>query len=170
MKFSNFKQERIGDKEKIQKMEKKASEIQKDRIKEIEDKASDLLDKCNTVTLASINEKGYPRICILTKQKNEGFNVIYFISSKRSALNGKITHFENNPKASVCYSLNGNSVTLIGNVEFVENKELQSEIWDDSDLRFFKKGIDDPKYRLLRFTTIEATFWIEGKFRTVKYK
>lgn len=70
-------------------MEKTADEIQKDRIKEIEEKASALLNKCSVVTLASINEKGYPRICAMT--------------SKRSHLNGKATHFENNKKASVCY-------------------------------------------------------------------
>jgi general stress protein 26 len=151
-------------------MDKKASQIQKERIQEIETKAIELLDKCSTVTLASINEKGYPRICTITKQKSEGFHKIYFVSSKRSTLNGKVTHFENNAKASVCYSLNGDSVTLIGCIEFIENKELQKEIWNESDRRFFKKGIDDPTYRLLKFTTVEATFWIEGKFRTVKYK
>jgi len=151
-------------------MEKKASQVQKERIKEIEQKAADLLDKCSTVTLASVNENGYPRICTLTKQKNEGFKFIYFTSSKRSELNGKITHFENNPKASVCYGIDNDSVTLIGNIEFIEDKILQQEVWNDSDFRFFKNGVNDPKYRLIRFSTIEATFWIEGRFRTVKYK
>ena len=31
-----------------------------------------------------------------------------------------LKHFENNPKASVCYFLGGDSVTLIGNIELVE--------------------------------------------------
>ena len=34
------------------------------------------------------------------------------MSSKRSELNGKVTHFENNDKARVCYSLGGDSVKL----------------------------------------------------------
>lgn len=57
------------------------------------------------------------------------------------------------------------SVTLIGEIEFVEERA-----WSESDRRFFRKGIADPKFRLLKFTTLEATFWIEGKFRTCKYK
>ena len=61
-------------------------------------------------------------------------------------------------------------MTLIGNVEFVEERELQEAVWKESDRRFFSKGIDDPKFRLLKFHTIEATFWIEGKFRTCKYR
>lgn len=100
-------------------MEKKASAIQKERTKELEDKAAALLDRCSTVTLASVNENGYPRICTITKQKNDGFRAIYFVSSKRPALNGKVSHFENNPKASVCYSQNTDNVTLIGYIEFV---------------------------------------------------
>lgn len=38
-------------------VEKKASDIQKERIKELEDKANLLLGKCDVLTLASINEK-----------------------------------------------------------------------------------------------------------------
>lgn len=44
-------------------MTKKASEIQKKRIKELEEKANALIKKCSTTTLTSINEKGYPRTC-----------------------------------------------------------------------------------------------------------
>ncbi len=90
--------------------------------------------------------------------------------SKRSELNSKVTHFENNDKASVCYSLGGDSVSLIGRVEFVADRVLQSKIWDDCDRSFFPKGIGDPKFRLIKFHTLEATFWIGGKFRTCKYK
>lgn len=151
-------------------MEKTAYEIQKERIAEIEAKAAALLDSVSVATLTSINENSYPRTCLLSKTKNEGFLDIYFVTSKRSKLNGKATHFENNPKASVCYFSGGDSVTLIGNVEFIEDRAMQESIWNESDRRFFSKGIDDPKFRLLHFHTIEATFWIEGKFRTCKYK
>ncbi|HEY9059424.1 MAG TPA: pyridoxamine 5'-phosphate oxidase family protein [Pseudobacteroides sp.] len=150
-------------------MPKAASEIQKERRKEIEEKASALLEKCSVLTLASINENGYPRICAISKLKATKFSDIYFITSKRSELNGKVTHFEKNSKASVCYTLGGDSVTLIGNVEFVDDRELQEQLWNESHRKFFSKGIVDPKFRLLKFRTIEATFWIEGKFRTCKY-
>lgn len=151
-------------------MNKSASQIQKERIKELENQANELLKKCNVLTLASINENDYPRICTISKLKDEGFNILYFVTSKRSELNGKATHFEKNSHASVCYSLGNDSVTLIGNIEFIQDKELQKKLWNESDRRFFSKGIEDPKFRLLKFTTNEATFWINGKFRTCKYK
>ena len=37
--------------------------------------------------------------------KADGFSDVYFVTSKRSAINGKATHFEANSKASVCYFL-----------------------------------------------------------------
>ena len=151
-------------------MERTANEIQKERRKEIEDKANELIKKCDVATLTSINEKGYPRTCVLAIARAEVFSDVYFITSKRSPINGKVTHFETNTKASVCYYIGGDSVTLIGNVEFVEDRETQESIWSAQHRGFFKKGIDDPKFRLLKFHTIEATFWIEGKFRTCKYK
>lgn len=151
-------------------MEKTASQIQKERIIELENKANALIEKCDVATLTSINEKGYPRTCVLSIAKADGFSDIYFVTSKRSDINGKAVHFEKNTKASVCYFLGGDSVTLIGNVEFVGDRDTQEAIWKETDRKFFKKGIDDPKFRLIKFHTIEATFWIEGKFRTCKYK
>ena len=41
-------------------MEKTASQIQKERIKELEAKADALIAKCDVATLTSVNEKGYP--------------------------------------------------------------------------------------------------------------
>lgn len=151
-------------------MEKTASQIQKERIMELEDKAIQLIKKCDVATLTSINEKGYPRTCLLSIAKADDFSDIYFVTSKRSQINGKAVHFEANPKSSVCYFLGGDSVTLIGNVEFVDDRAIQESLWNETDRKFFAKGIDDPKFRLLKFHTIEATFWIEGKFRTCKYK
>jgi len=151
-------------------MEKTPNEIQKERTREIEQKACALVDKCSVLMLASINEKGYPRICAVSKIKSEGFSEIYFMTSKRSHLNGKATHFENNPKASVCCHIGGDSITLIGDVEIISDMDEKRRFEEYCDKRFFKKGIEDPKCYVLRFRTNEATFWIEGKFRTCKYK
>jgi general stress protein 26 len=150
-------------------MEKTAHEIQKERIQEIEEKAAQLLEKCPFVTLASVNENGYPRVCVVTKLKANGFTELYFETSKRSQYHGKATHFEHNQRASVCYYQGGDSVTLIGDVEIIREMEIKKEFEQYSDRKFFKKGVSDPRHVLLRFRAIEATFWIEGKFRTVRY-
>lgn len=149
---------------------KTAGEIQKERIREIEAKAALLLEKCDVITLASVNENGYPRICAVSKLKANGFSEIYIETSRRSDIQGKAVHFQANPKASVCYHLGGDSVTLVGEVEIIRDPEIKKEFAQLVNRRFFKNGVFDARHILLRFRAIEATFWIEGRFRTVKYK
>jgi general stress protein 26 len=150
--------------------DKTAGEIQKERIHEIEEKATRLLEKCDVVTLASVNENGYPRICAMNKLTANGFSEIFVETSKRSEIQGKAVHFQTNPKASMCYHLGGDSVTLVGEVEIINDIAIKKEFEQQSNRTFFKNGVSDPRHVLLRFRAIEATFWIEGRFRTVKYK
>lgn len=151
-------------------MEQKASDIQKQRIKEIEIKADELVKKCNVMFVSSVNEKGYPRTCCVNKLSDEGFREIYFVTSKRSEKQGKAKHFETNTKSSICFQHEGDSLTLVGEVEFITDIEEMQRLWNEHDRPFFPKGIDDPKIRFIHFHTLEATFWIGHKFRTVKYK
>ncbi len=69
----------------------KTSDIQKQRVKEIENAADKLIKSVDVATLTSINENGYPRTCVLTKAADNGFREVFFITSKRSHLNGKAT-------------------------------------------------------------------------------
>ena len=151
-------------------MEQKASDVQKQRIKEIEAKADELVRNCGIMFVSSVNEKGYPRTCCVRKLSDKGFREIFFITSKRSEKQGKAKHFETNTKSSICFQHEGDSLTLVGEVEIITDSEEMQRLWDEQDRGFFPKGLDDPKIRFIHFHTLEATFWIEGKFRTVKYK
>ena len=148
----------------------KASEIQKQRIKEIELKADKLVKKCEVMFVSSVNEKGYPRTCCVRKLSDKGFRDIFFVTSKRSEKQGKAKHFETNTKSSICFQQDGDSLTLVGDVEIITDTTEMQRLWDEHDRSFFPKGIHDPKIRFIHFHTLEATFWIEHKFRTVKYK
>ena len=151
-------------------MEVKASDIQKQRIAEIESEADALVGKCEVMFVASVNENGYPRTCCVNKLSDNGFRDIYFVTSKRSEKQGKAKHFETNTKSSICFQLGGDSLTLVGEIEMITDKTEMQKLWDETHRGFFPKGVEDPKIRFLHFHTLEATFWIGHKFRTVKYK
>ncbi len=151
-------------------MEQKASDIQKQRIKEIEMKADELVKKCGIMFVTSVNEKGYPRTCCVRKVSDEGFRDIFFVTSKRSEKQGKAKHFETNKKSSICFQHGEDSLTLVGDVEIITDMTEMQRLWSEQERDFFPKGIDDPKIRFIHFHTLEATFWIEHRFRTVKYK
>ena len=151
-------------------MKLKASEVQKQRIMEIEAEADELVRNCGIMFVSSVNEQGYPRTCCVAKLKDEGFRDVYFVTSKRSEKQGKAKHFETNTKSSVCFQREGDSLTLVGEVRIITDRAEMQELWNESDRAFFPKGLDDPKIRFIHFHTLEVTFWIGHKFRTVCYK
>ena len=128
-------------------------------------KAADLLSKCDDITLASVNENGYPRVCVMGKTKAEGIQKIWCSTGLAGT---KTKHFLTNPKASVCYWQGGDSVTLIGTVEVKTDRPIREEMWRDGFTEHFPGGIDDPNYCVLEFTAEEATIWIDGEFVTLE--
>lgn len=71
-------------------------------ISELERKAVSLLDECTNISIASVNQDGYPRVCVVSKLRADGFSGIYFSTGTKST---KVEHFESNPRASICYYL-----------------------------------------------------------------
>ena len=69
-----------------------------------------------------------------------------------------------NPKAGLCYSENGNSVALTGEVEVITDAEIKKELWQEWFIAHFPLGPADPNYVLLKFKGQKATIWIDGVF------
>ena len=131
---------------------------------EIVKKAAEMLVKCGEVTLASINENGYPRICVLSKIKSEGIKKFWVATGTSSK---KVSHFKNNPKAGACFYNDGNSVTLVGKISVIQDQAVKGEMWLDWFIEHFPGGIDDPEYCVIEFETEETTLWIDNEFITL---
>lgn len=131
---------------------------------EIVTKAAELLKSTGEVTLASVNEEGYPRICVLSKTKSDGIRKLWASTGIAST---KVRHFKENPKASACFFVGGNSVTLVGKVAVVQDPAVKAEMWVDWFIDHYPGGIDDPNYCILEFTAHEATLWIDQEFVTL---
>lgn len=131
----------------------------------IVEKAEALLTKCDEIMLASVNENGYPRVCVVSKIKFDGIRKIWVTTGFSGT---KTRHFLKNPKASVCFYKDGNSVTLVGKVTVKQDTEIRKQMWLDWFINHFPGGTDDPEYCVLEFATEEATFWIDQEFVTLK--
>lgn len=132
----------------------------------IVNKSAELLDNCTEITLSSLSENGYPRTCVLSKIKSDGIKKIWCATGLSGT---KTRHFNANPKASVCFWKEGNSVTLIGKAIVRTDRQIREEMWLDWFIDHFPGGIDDPDYCILEFsTTEEATLWIDGEFVTLE--
>lgn len=126
-------------------------------------KAEELLNSCEDIEVASINEDGYPRVCVVSKLESEGFDTIFFSTGTSGT---KANHFKKNSKSSVCYHDEHNSVTLVGEMEIVEDMEIKKRVWQDWMINYMVGGVNDEEFCLLKFKAHEATFWIDREFTT----
>ena len=124
-------------------------------MKLMKEKAEQLLQRCEVVVITSVNEEGYPRPVPMSKIKSEGYSVVWMATGNDSL---KTKDFRLNPKAGLCYSENGNSVALTGEVEVIK------ELWQEWFIAHFPLGPADPNYVLLKFKGQKATIWIDGVF------
>ncbi len=135
-------------------------------MSELERKAASLMDECTSVSIASVRGDGYPRVCVVSKLRAEGFSEIYFSTGTRST---KVKHFRSNSRSSICYYRGGDSVTLVGDVTIVEDHQVKAELWQEWLIDHFPEGPTDPNYCIVKFTTKEATIWIDQHFETFTY-
>lgn len=126
-----------------------------------EKKALELLKKCKDITLTSVSEEGYPRTCYLARIAYDSYYEVYVSTGKDGT---KVRHFTKNPKASVCYRVDGNSVTLSGDVSFVTDLKTKKRFWAPWMEKFFPDGAESEEFCVLKFTGTEATFWINHEF------
>ena len=114
--------------------------------------------EAETVTLTSIDERGYPRAVVMSNVKAESLNAMYFATSTDSK---KVKHYMANSKAGVTYN---QGLSLIGEIEIIKDNSLKKELWQDEFIQYFPKGETDPNYCILRFTTKEALVYIDDIF------
>lgn len=129
--------------------------------KTLKEKATEMLQRCEDVVLASINKEGYPRPVPMSKIAAEDFTTIWMSTGTNSL---KTIDFLSNPKAGLCFRDKGDSVALMGEVEVVTDEKHKQEYWQDWFIHHFPGGPTDPNYVLLKFTANHATYWIEGTF------
>ena len=126
----------------------------------IEEKAAHMVAAAQVITVASIDENGYPRPVTLVKLKAPN-EEIYFCTGTSSA---KTAHFRANPKAGISIVEGDNSVVYTGEMEIVTDQNVKQSLWDDWMLPHIPGGVDDPEYCVLKFTPKSSLYWIDNVF------
>lgn len=131
------------------------------------EKAEKLLAGCKVCTVASVSEKGYPRICVLMPLKTSGIKEFWFSTG---ASGTKVRHFKSNGKAGVTFYNGGDSVTLTGDMDIVTDASVKNALWEDRKdflgRHFPNGGKNDPEYCVIHFTAVETTVYVDDEFET----
>lgn len=118
-----------------------------------------LVDKSGTAFISYIDKEGFPVTkAMLKPRERQGIKVFWFSTNTSS---NKVKFFRENPKASI-YFMNRRffrGISLIGTVEVLETSEAKERIWQKGDTMYYKGGVTDPDYCVLKFTAIKGRYY-----------
>ncbi len=119
------------------------------------------IDKCGVSLVSSVDEAGFPNTkAMLKPRKRNGLREFYFSTNTSSM---RVKQFLNNPKACVYFYrkglINYTGVMLTGRIEVLTDEESRRMIWKKGDTRFYKEGVNDPDYCVLRFTASSGRYY-----------
>lgn len=126
------------------------------------------ISKQKTAFIASVNEQGYPVIrAMLAPRKIDG-NEIYFSTNTSS---NKVRQYSVNDKACVYFCKRGTikyqGVALTGEMQVCTDQATKDEIWRFGDKLFYKQGVTDPDYCVLKFTAKSAEYYCDFKIEKI---
>ena len=124
----------------------------------------EFIQKQKTAFMASVDEDGFPNLkAMFTPRKIEG-NCFYF-TTNTSSMRSK--QFMKNPKASIYFYHRGRfryeGIMLIGTMEVLQDNEIKKEIWQAGDSMYYKQGVTDPDYCVLKFTAVKGRHYCDLK-------
>lgn len=120
-----------------------------------------------TSVISSVGEDGYPATRALIQPVLIDGNDIYFATYTSSR---KVAHYRANPKACVYFYEKGRNfsgVEIKGEMVVLTDTPTKQRFWKPFFTRFYKKGVTDPDYCILKFTGSEAQWFSSQRTETV---
>lgn len=122
-----------------------------------------MIDKASVSFISYIDGEGFPITkAMLKPRERNGIKEIWFSTNTSS---NKVKFFRGNSKASVYFVDKRffRGVSLIGTVEVLETPEAKEKIWRVGDTMYYKKGVTDPDYCVLKFTATRGRYYSNFK-------
>ncbi len=130
--------------------------------------ANTLVEKSTRAFIGSVDDEGYPNMKVmLSPREHDGIKDFYFTTNTHSM---RVKQYMKNPKACI-YFFDGRffrAVMLKGKMEVLQDQATKDRIWREGDDLYYKLGVTDPDYCVLRFTAKSGRFY--ENFGSVDFK
>lgn len=106
-----------------------------------------------------MDEEGFPTIkAMLRPRKREGIRTIYLHTNTSSM---RVRQYRENNCACVyfCDARFFRGVMLRGTMEVLTDSASKEMLWQEGDTMYYKEGVTDPDYCVLRFTAHSGRFY-----------
>lgn len=129
------------------------------------DKIEKFISKQKVCFICSIDDENYPNVkAMLKTRKRVGLKEFYFSTNTSSM---RVKQYKNNPNASIYFYHKGlikyKGVMLKGKMEVLTDQETKNMIWEKGDTTFYKGGVTDPDYCVLKFTAKCGRYYCDLK-------
>lgn len=118
-----------------------------------------IVDKQTVAFLGSVDQEGFPNIKAMLQPRNrEGIRTFYFSTNTFSM---RVAQFRENNHACVyfCDRRFFKGVMLKGTIEVLTDPTSKEMIWMPGDIMYYKEGVTDPDYCVLRFTAFSGRYY-----------
>lgn len=132
-------------------------------MRDAEKTVGNLIDKQKTAFIGSIDAEGFPTIkAMLQPRKREGIKHIYLTTNTSSM---RVAQYRANNHACIyfCDTRFFKGVMLQGTMEVLTDSASKEMIWREGDTMYYKEGVTDPDYCVLKFTTIDGRYYSNFK-------
>jgi general stress protein 26 len=122
----------------------------------------EFIDRRNVSIVGSVGQDGFPNIkAVLEPRKRDGIKTFWFSTNTSSM---RAAQFCANPKACIYFfdrdAFRG--VMLQGSMEVCEDAATKEMIWRDGDTLYYREGVTDPDYCVLKFSAVSGRYYAEG--------
>ncbi|WP_410497047.1 pyridoxamine 5'-phosphate oxidase family protein [Cellulosilyticum sp. ST5] len=123
------------------------------------------IDKQNVSFICSVDDNDFPNVkAMLRPRKRNGMKEFFFSTNTSST---RVKQYIQNPNASIYFYHKGlikyTGVMLKGKMEVLTDQDSKNMIWKKGDTLFYKKGVTDPDYCILKFTAESGRFYCDLK-------
>ena len=118
-----------------------------------------IVDKQTVSFLGSVDEEGFPNIkAMLQPRKREGIRTFYFTTNTSSM---RVAQFRENDRSCIyfCDRRFFKGVMLKGTIEVLTDPASKELIWLPGDTMYYKEGVTDPDYCVLKFTAFSGRYY-----------
>lgn len=133
------------------------------------EKLFEFIKKQKTAFISSVDENGYPVTRAMLAPREIEDNDIYFSTNTSS---NKVKQYLANNKSCIYFYQRGRfkyqGVCIKGTMQVCTDQETKDRIWRFGDKLFYKQGVIDPDYCVLKFTAQEAEYYCDFKIEIIE--
>ena len=115
--------------------------------------------------VCSVDDNGFPNVKAMLKPRKRNSLKEFWFSTNTSSM--RVRQYQDNPKASIYFYHKGliryEGVMLKGTMEVLTDQATKDMIWRKGDSVFYKKGVTDPDYCVLKFTAESGRYYKDLK-------